>query len=121
MTMALVASEGWSSVSGVQLTPPSVVFQTPPEAAPIYITLLSRGSMAIALQRPAVEEAVLPLVGFGPINVHVAESSARPVSEAPVCARVRWRCRAAASTWRNCRMAFTRAPAGIEALGKARC
>src|SRR5215469_3098894 len=57
-----------SSVNDAQALPSSVVFQTPPSAAPIYIVPGFVGSAAIAVARPA------PLVG--PSDTHVFPATA---------------------------------------------
>src|SRR5262245_49915462 len=67
-----------ASVKGVQVSPASAVFQTPPPAAARKMVLESTGSAASAATRPDVG-SVKPLenstVGAGPIGVHVDGSS----------------------------------------------
>src|SRR5258707_35335 len=64
-----MARDGWSSVSGIHVVPPSDVFQTPPSAEPRYTTLTLRGSTARAVTRP--DPALPPkFTGCGPIEDH---------------------------------------------------
>jgi hypothetical protein len=51
MAMAPMDWAGWSSKVGLQLIPPSVVFQTPPEAAPMKETIGSPGTPTTAEAR----------------------------------------------------------------------
>src|SRR3989442_252252 len=59
-----IDSEGWLSVIGVQFKPASIVFQTPPAAAPRKATSGFLGSTASAATRP--ELLGLPLKGNTP-------------------------------------------------------
>src|SRR5262245_16981969 len=67
------------SVSGVQVLPSSVVFQTPPSAVPRYIVPAIVGSVAIAVARPA------PFVG--PSEPHVFPAT--PSLDSPRCLALR--------------------------------
>src|ERR1700676_46616 len=78
MAMEPTANEACVSVLGSQVTPPSIVFQTPPAAPPRYAVLpvKSVGSMAMAFTRPEVTGLPpLPpngsLLGCGPIRCQV--------------------------------------------------
>src|SRR5437762_1881641 len=64
------SNEGCVSVSGVQLPPPSVVFQTPPSADPRYATFALRGSTTRAVMRPDAEPQQKSISGRGPMSVH---------------------------------------------------
>src|SRR5262245_12986836 len=80
-----------ASVKGAQVLPSSVVFQTPPSAAPMYIVPGFVGSAAIAVARPA------PLVG--PSDTHVFPATASGDSE---CRRAwAWRASYSRATFRN--------------------
>src|SRR5947199_47601 len=72
MARAPMFSEHWESVSGVQLLPPSVVFHTPPLAAPMYIVFAF--TTAIAVTRPdAVYNPPKPeMMELGPSATHPA-------------------------------------------------
>src|SRR2546425_10640149 len=77
IAIAPMDSEGWSSLTGIQLAPPSIVFQTPPAAAPKYATSLLVGSTASAATRPELlglplkgKRAAGTLIGRGPIELH---------------------------------------------------
>src|SRR2546425_6978389 len=80
MASERIDSEGWLSVIGVQCKPPSMVFQTPPAAAPRKATSAFLGSTASAATRPELfgpplkgKKPLEPtLMGCGPIKVHVA-------------------------------------------------
>jgi hypothetical protein len=48
-----IAATGWSSKIGMNVVPPSVDFQTPPDADPRYQVLGSPGTPATAAIRPA--------------------------------------------------------------------
>src|ERR1041385_8017266 len=70
---ALTAMLGRKSVVANHDAPPSIVFQTPPETAPAYITLESLGSMSSARVRPPTlpgprkrQTFVLGRPGFSP-------------------------------------------------------
>src|SRR2546425_6411057 len=72
-----IDSEGWLSVIGVQFKPASIVFQTPPAAAPRKATSGFLGSTASAATRPELLGLPLKgntpgatLIGCGPIEVH---------------------------------------------------
>src|ERR1700733_1962084 len=79
-----MASDACESVSDCQVTPPSVVFHTPPCAAPIKTVLpvASVGSIAITSTRPEVlpdDPAKLPAAGAdgcGPIGRHIPVNGA---------------------------------------------
>src|ERR1044071_9374720 len=63
-----------SSVRGVQLVPPLVVFHTPPDAVAIYTVFASVGSTAIPTVRPpafAFPDQNSLVIGLGPIIVHI--------------------------------------------------
>ena len=54
---------GWSSNTGVQLTPLLFVFQTPPDAAPIQILFGLFTSTSIVVTRPLIEAGPI-FLGF---------------------------------------------------------
>src|SRR5207245_2832070 len=81
-----IDSEGWLSVIGVQFKPASIVFQTPPAAAPRKATSGFLGSTASAATRPELLGLPLKgntpgatLIGCGPIEVH-AEGPGKSVA-----------------------------------------
>src|SRR5437667_205387 len=65
-------SDGWSSLSGVQVWPASVVFHTPPRVAPRYTTLGSNG-------RPLAWSNDAAWCGSqtSPLSLHTVELSER--------------------------------------------
>jgi hypothetical protein len=67
---------GSRSSSGIQVPPPSTVFQTPPSAAPAYIVLGEVGSMTRALVRPPM----LP----GPSGFHASDPAAAAPAEGAI-------------------------------------
>lgn len=81
MAIEPVINDASLSVNGVQvglLEFASVVFQTPPEAAPTYTVLGSEGSAATPDIRPTVDRppgAVPDVSGAGPIGVQLIVSS----------------------------------------------
>src|SRR6187402_694213 len=100
ITIDPIASEHCLSVSGVQVEPPSVVFQTPPCAPPMYTMLLFVGWTATVEMRPIA----VPLIENGPIDCHRDP----PIGGAP-------RMRRLARNDPSWRRAFSSAPAGIAA------
>src|ERR1022692_820269 len=79
--IAPLAMEGWASVRDFQVAPPSVDFQTPPSAAPMYRVLLFCGSIAIEFTLPADTKLVPALVGWGPMDVQLPTRRAFEVIE----------------------------------------
>src|ERR1700722_13730964 len=85
MASAPIVSDGCKSVSGCQVTPPSVVFHTPPWAPPMKTVLpvASVGSIAIAATLPEVlpddptRLLAAGTLGCGPIGRHVPGNGAR--------------------------------------------
>src|SRR5437879_11759601 len=82
-----IDNEGWLSVIGVQFKPASIVFQTPPAAAPRKATSGFLGSTASAATRPELLGLPLKgntpgatLIGCGPIEVH-AEGPEKSVAK----------------------------------------
>ena len=71
-----IESDACVSVSGVQLWPPSVVFHTPPSAAPAYTTSGFRGSTARAEMRPENFDPLLSTKTEGPIGFQDVELTA---------------------------------------------
>src|SRR6267378_137823 len=71
-----IDSEGWLSVIGVQFKPASIVFQTPPAAAPRKATSGFLGSTASAATRP--ELLGLPLKGNTPVATEPSGSVRSP-------------------------------------------
>ena len=51
--MSPIEETGWSSKMGLNVTPPSSVFQTPPDAAATYTVLGSPGIPSTSVTRPA--------------------------------------------------------------------
>src|SRR5580693_5366498 len=105
--IAPLAMDAWPSVRGIQVLPPSVDFQTPPSAAPMYRMLLLLGSIAMEFTLPAVTYGDPALVGWGPIDIQLATSRALPAVELDGSARA-W-----ASMFPISAMPFSRAPVGM--------
>src|SRR6516164_9215419 len=76
-----IAATGWSSKIGMNVVPPSVDFQTPPEAEPRYQVFGSPGTPATAAMRPA---------GAGPMYLNLSGSGVvaccGPCGPPPRCA-----------------------------------
>src|SRR5437763_16814352 len=79
-----MASESCPSKIGAQLTPPSVVFHTPPLAPPRYSVSATVGWAAMAVTRPeygggpanGTESGSLPCSGRGPMASQVGTDAA---------------------------------------------
>src|SRR2546429_9240725 len=73
MASAPIARLSCASLFGAQCTPPSLLFQTPPPAAPAYTTALLLGSTASAAIRPDAAgppEAAAIACGPGLVQLH---------------------------------------------------
>ena len=77
MASAPIARLSCASLFAAQCTPPSLLFQTPPPAAPAYTTALLLGSTASAAIRPdAAGSSEVAAIGCGPRLVQLPPSGA---------------------------------------------
>src|SRR5207253_2546070 len=122
-----IDSEGWLSVIGVQFKPASIVFQTPPAAAPRKATSGFLGSTASAATRPELLGLPLKgntpgatLIGCGPIEVH-AEGPGKSVANGAALSNGSQPILLCVSIIRStCFKAFWRMPVATEPSGSVR-
>src|SRR3989442_12552977 len=124
-------SEGWLSVIGVQCIcgkSPSVVFQTPPAAAPRKTTAGFLGSTASAVTRPELlgpplkgKKPLVPtLMGCGPIKVHAAGPGKSVANGAAFSAGSKPIFRCTSIIWSTGFNALWRRPVATEPSGSVR-